>query len=56
MASNRSLWALFLSSKCSCLQIYPADTRKHICGWIGLAYKKLGRLDNLGPRPLGFRP
>ena len=36
--------------------IHPADTRRHVCEWIGLAYKKLGRLDNLGPRPLGFRP
>jgi acetyl-CoA carboxylase carboxyltransferase component len=36
--------------------VYPADTRKHICEWIVLAYKKLGQVANLGPRPLGFRP
>jgi acetyl-CoA carboxylase carboxyltransferase component len=36
--------------------IYPADTRKHICEWIVLAYKKLGQANNLGPRAMGYRP
>ena len=36
--------------------IYPADTRKHICEWIELAYKKLGQAEPLGPRPMMFRP
>jgi hypothetical protein len=36
--------------------IHPADTRRHVCEWIGLAYKKLGQAEALGPRPLMFRP
>ena len=36
--------------------IYPAETRRYICEWIGLAYNKLGQATDLGPRPLMFRP
>eukprot|EP01047_Picozoa_sp_COSAG01_P086805 COSAG01_NODE_19686_length_995_cov_2.224330_2_plen_98_part_00 len=36
--------------------VWPADTRRHICEWVALAYKKLGQAQILGPRPLMFRP
>ena len=36
--------------------IYPVDTRKWVCDWVALAMKKLGQPENLGPRPLMFRP
>jgi acetyl-CoA carboxylase carboxyltransferase component len=36
--------------------IDPRDTRRHICEWVGNAYRQVSLPVNLGPRELGFRP